>query len=145
MQFHAQSHVTFILNTNKKPTRICRFDPFLSWASCDCMFVCLTSWQIRLQRHIFLPSTDTHSHKFVKLTLGFTHGWCHVKLLPPQRMFCVHHITMMHQFTLTLYSKQHTQGAYVFSCNLPSAFLSEWPGSFTCYCVNTAVRVSTES
>ena len=28
-------------------------------------------------------------------------GWCHLKLLPPQRTFCVNH-TAMHQFTLLL-------------------------------------------
>jgi len=28
----------------------------------------------------------------------------------------------------------------VFSCNLPSALLAEWPGSFTCYCGNTGVE-----
>jgi len=39
----------------------------------------------------------------------------------------------------------------MFSCNLPSALLAEWPGSFTCYCgnmgggTNTKIRVSTES
>ena len=32
-------------------------------------------------------------------------GWCHVKLLPSQCMFGVHHTTM-HQFTVSLYSKQ---------------------------------------
>ena len=28
------------------------------------------------------------------------HGWCHVKLLPSRRTFCVHHTTV-HQFTLS--------------------------------------------
>ena len=37
-------------------------------------------------------------------------------------------------FTVSLYSKQHMQGACVFGCNLPPALLAEWPGSFTCYC-----------
>ena len=41
-------------------------------------------------------------------------------------------------------------GVCVFRCNLPSALLAEWPGSFTCYCGNTEVElipkwVSTES
>ena len=48
-------------------------------------------------------------------------------------------------------SHTDTQGACVFSCNLPPALLVEWPGYFTCYCGNTGVeripkrRVSTES
>ena len=33
--------------------------------------------------------------------------WCHVKLLPPWCMFCVHRTTM-YQFTVSLYSKPHT-------------------------------------
>ena len=28
----------------------------------------------------------------------------------------------------------------MFSCNLPPALLTEWPGSFTCYCGNTGVE-----
>ena len=28
----------------------------------------------------------------------------------------------------------------VFSCNLPPTLLTEWPGSFTCYCGNTGVE-----
>ena len=28
----------------------------------------------------------------------------------------------------------------MFSCNLPSAFLAEWPGSFTCYSSNTEIK-----
>ena len=63
-------------------------------------------------------------------------GWCHLKLLPSRRMFCVHY-TSMHQFTVSLYSKSHTWGACGFSCNLPPALLAEWPGSFTCYCGKT--------
>ena len=35
------------------------------------------------------------------------HGWCHVKLLPSRRTYCVHHTTM-HQFTLSFCSKPHT-------------------------------------
>ena len=34
------------------------------------------------------------------------HDWCHVKLLPFWRTFCVHHTTM-HHFTESLYSKLH--------------------------------------
>ena len=42
--------------------------------------------------------------------------------------------------TMSLHAKPHTQGACVFSCNLPPAPLVEWPGSFTCYCGNTGVE-----
>jgi len=34
------------------------------------------------------------------------HGWCHVKLLPSQHKFCVHH-TIMHKFIVLLHSKPH--------------------------------------
>ena len=33
------------------------------------------------------------------------HGWRHVKLPPSRRKLCVHHSTM-HQFTVSLHSKQ---------------------------------------
>ena len=42
--------------------------------------------------------------------------------------------TTMHKFTVSLYSEPHSWGAFVFSCNLPSAPLAEGPESFTCYC-----------
>ena len=32
--------------------------------------------------------------------------------------------------TMLLHAKPHTQGACVFSCNLPPALLAEWPGFF---------------
>ena len=67
------------------------------------------------------------------------HGWCHVKLLPFQCMFCVHHTTM-HQFTVSLHSQPHMSSACLFSCNLPPALLSKWPWSFMCYCGNTGVE-----
>ena len=62
----------------------------------------------------------------------------------------VYNHTSMHQFTMSLYLKPHTQDACVFSCNLPPALLAEWLGSFPCYCGNTGVewilkQVSTES
>ena len=34
------------------------------------------------------------------------HGWCHMKLLPSRRKFCVHHTTM-HQFTVSRHAKVH--------------------------------------
>ena len=39
------------------------------------------------------------------------------------------------------YSKSHMQGACVFNCNLPPAFLAKWPGSFACYCGNTVMEL----
>ena len=48
-------------------------------------------------------------------------GWCHVKLLPSRRTFCVDHATM-HRFTVSLYSKPHTHGACVFISNPPPLF-----------------------
>ena len=46
-------------------------------------------------------------------------GWCHIKLLPSRRKFCVHHTTMRH-FTVSLYSRQHMSGACVLAvtCHL---------------------------
>ena len=55
--------------------------------------------------------------------------WCHLKVLPSRRTFCVHH-TSIHQFTVSLYSTPHTQGACVFRCNLSFALLEERPGYF---------------
>ena len=40
----------------------------------------------------------------------------------------------MHQFTESLHSKPHRQGACVFNNKLPPALLAEWPGSFMYYC-----------
>ena len=56
-----------------------------------------------------------------------------------QLELCVQHTTM-HQFTVSLHSRPHRQGACVFSCNLPLALLAEWPGSFTCCCSNMWVE-----
>ena len=55
------------------------------------------------------------------------YGWCHVKLLPSRRAFCVHHTTM-HQFTVPIHA------------NLTPALLAEWQGYFTCFCGNTRVE-----
>ena len=43
-----------------------------------------------------------------RCTVWLLHGWCHVKLLPPWCMFCVHHTTV-HLFTVSLDSKPHTR------------------------------------
>ena len=53
-------------------------------------------------------------------------------------------IQTMGQFTVSLYSKLHTLGAFVFSCNLPPALLAEWLGSFMPYCCNTGGRTVTK-
>ena len=42
------------------------------------------------------------------------------------------------------------KGVCVFRCNLPTALLAEWPGSFTCHCGNTGwnghpIGITTES
>ena len=41
-------------------------------------------------------------------------------------------------------SHNYMQGACVFSCNLPQALLAEWPGSFTCYYLNTGEKMDTK-
>ena len=63
---------------------------------------------------------------------GVTWNCCHLGT------FCVQH-TAMHHVT-SFHAKPYVQSACVFSCNLPSAFLAEWPGSFTCYCGYTGVE-----
>ena len=35
---------------------------------------------------------------------------------------------------------QWVKGVWVYRCKLPLALLTEWPGSFTCYCCNTGVE-----
>ena len=62
------------------------------------------------------------------------HGWCHLKLQPSRRKFCVNHAPCH-------FMQSHIRnGVCVFSCNLPPALLAEWLGSFTCYCGNTGVE-----
>ena len=58
--------------------------------------------------------------------------------MPSWYKFCVRHTALycVHR-TVSLYSKIH---ACVFNCNLPPAFLAEWPEPFTCYCGNTGVE-----
>ena len=43
-------------------------------------------------------------HKSGHSAVWLLYGWCHMKLLPSQRKFCVHHSTM-HQFIVSLYLK----------------------------------------
>ena len=59
------------------------------------------------------------------------HGWCHMKLLPPQHFLCLpyNHVPCV----MSLQAKPHTHGACVFSSNLPPALLVEWPGFSMCY------------
>ena len=42
--------------------------------------------------------------------------------------------------TISPHAKPHTEGARVFSCNLPPVLLAEWPGSFRCYSGNTGME-----
>ena len=49
--------------------------------------------------------------------------------------------TILPRTSLKFYSKPHTLGTCVFSCNLQPALLAEWPGSFTCYCGNARVEL----
>ena len=54
--------------------------------------------------------TDTHwSVCTYNAALWFLRGWCHAKLLPSWRAFCVHY-TIMHQFIASLLSKSHRVG-----------------------------------
>ena len=64
-------------------------------------------------------------------------GWCHVKLLPSRRTFCVRHTTM-HQFTVSLHEIHILR---VFSSNLLPALLAEWPGSSMCYYGNMLMEL----
>ena len=72
---------------------------------------------------------------------GLLHGRCHVKKSFCLGAFSAHRTTMHH--ATSLHAKQHTQGACVYSCNMPPALLAEWPGSFTCYCGNTVTQENT--
>ena len=62
-QWHAKNPVPFYTqsNTNKKLTRIRLFDPYLCCMSCDCMFVCLPSWLIRLQTLMYFNYPQAHT------------------------------------------------------------------------------------
>ena len=56
-------------------------------------------------------------------------------------VYTIQPCTIPHHF---MQSQIRTQGACLFSCNLPFVLLAEWLGSFTCYC-STQTRVSRES
>ena len=57
----------------------------------------------------------SRSDVLTALSIWLLQGWCHVKLLPSRRKFCVH-LTAIHQFTVSPHSKPHRYGACVFSC-----------------------------
>ena len=101
------------------------FSALLSWLT---TLACCSTWVISFIV-CFWVSTEV-------MYLQCWHGWCHMKLQPSQRKFCVHHTTMHHVTSC----KATYVGVCVFSCNLPPALLAEWPGSFTCYCGNTGVE-----
>ena len=50
--------------------------------------------------------TLLHIHQSGYSAVWLLQGWCHIKLLPSQHAFCVHHTTV-HQFTVSLYLKPH--------------------------------------
>ena len=103
----------------------------------------LYSWSLlaNLRVQLHLPTNDLfwllwlspfYSALWISTEVVYTysavcslHGWCHVKLLPSWRKFCVQHTTVR----LSLYSKPYMKCACVFSCNQPPAPLAEWPGS----------------
>ena len=66
------------------------------------------------------------------------HGWCQVKLLPFGAC-SVYTIQPCLSF-VSSHLKPHTLSACVFSCNMPSALLAEWRGSFACYSSNIGVE-----
>ena len=98
------------------------------------LVICDTEW-VTVALHSAFFSIHWSGYSAVWLLLGR----CHVKLLLSHCMFCLHH-TAMHQFTVSLYLKLHTEGPCVFSCNLPHALLAGWLGPFTCNCGNTGVE-----
>ena len=60
---------------------------------CVLLYVCIFTI-----RENFNPVSSLQSQKFLisnknleESNLWLLHGWCHVKLLPSQPMFCVHH------------------------------------------------------
>ena len=58
-----------------------------SWADSQHSHVILREWLAFYS--VFLISTKV-------VCLQHWHGWCHMKLLPSQHKFCVHHTTMHH-------------------------------------------------
>ena len=79
----------------------------------DCFYIALFMLSSRLtaqMSHIISDSDgDCNLSFFLKLffsAIWLLHGWCHMKILPSRRKFCVHHTTL-HQFTASLHSKPH--------------------------------------
>ena len=60
----------------------------LSWADSLCSHVVLHEW-LAFYSMFFWISTEV-------VYLQCRHGWCHMKLQPSQRKFCVHHTTIHH-------------------------------------------------
>ena len=61
------------------------------------------------------------------------HGWCHMN-------YCRLGANSVYTIQPCSFIQSHILGACVFRCNLPPALLTEWSGSFTCYCGNTGVE-----
>jgi len=99
---------------------------------------CARMWFLNsdlLETHFWISSTEVvylQHALFGCYMAGATWNCCRLSAL------CVHHTTM--HYVTSLHAKPHTQGPCVFSCSLPLALLTEWPGSFTCYSGNTGVE-----
>ena len=54
------------------------------------------------------------------IAVWLLHGWCHMKLLPSRRRFCVYHTTMHH--IISLYAKPHNlrrvHACFAVTCHL---------------------------
>ena len=66
------------------------------------------------------------------------HGWCHVNCcrLGANSVYTIQPCSRLQRHFI----QSHILGACAFRCNLPPALLTEWSGSFTCYCGNTRVE-----
>ena len=86
--------------------RLCSLQRQQQCYHCLCVcaqVVCNSKWETVALHCAFL---NVHCSGYCAVRL--LNGWCHVKLLPSRRKFCVHHTTM-HRFTVSLYSKPHTR------------------------------------
>jgi len=80
---------------------------------------------------VFWISTEVVTKLF-----GFAHGWCHVKLLPFRRKFCVHHATM-HQFTVSLI-QNHIRRMHI--CLSVNCYLYNMQNNWDLVCANAVTR-----
>ena len=82
---------------------------FRSWADSLCSHVILHEW-LDFYSAFFWISIEV-------VYLQHWHGWCHMKLQPSRRMFCVHHTTMHH---VTLWKATYVRCMHVLAvtCHL---------------------------